>query len=95
MIFFLLYKKKQKGNTSTPKMMPKYTTSVSQNSLENRKPLNSTSSDRDSLQSQQSTVLSRNYDNKFIIAIDWDPTALHLRYQNTFERVSYWKYTVR
>lgn len=24
------------------------------------------------------------------IAIDWDPTALHLRYQSTRERVSFW-----
>lgn len=24
----------------------------------------------------------------FTIAIDWDPTALHLRYQSTLERVS-------
>ncbi|XP_059216867.1 ubiquitin carboxyl-terminal hydrolase 32 isoform X1 [Stomoxys calcitrans] len=75
------------SNTSTPKMLPKFPPTGSMTNLETRKPLNSTSSDRDSLQSQQSTILSRNYDNKFIIAIDWDPTALHLRYQSTLERL--------
>ncbi|XP_075159626.1 ubiquitin specific protease 32 isoform X2 [Haematobia irritans] len=73
------------SNTSTPKMMPKFPPSGSATNLENRK---QSPSDRDSLQSQQSaTILSRNYDNKFIIAIDWDPTALHLRYQSTLERL--------
>ncbi|XP_058975366.1 ubiquitin carboxyl-terminal hydrolase 32 isoform X3 [Musca domestica] len=75
------------SNTSTPKMMPKSANNSMVGTLDNRKPLNSTSSDRDSLQSQQSMILSRNYDNKYIIAIDWDPTALHLRYQCTLERL--------
>ncbi|XP_073841699.1 ubiquitin specific protease 32 isoform X2 [Musca autumnalis] len=76
------------SNTSTPKMMPKSANnSMSGGTLDNRKPLYSTSSDRDSLQSQQSMILTRNYDNKYIIAIDWDPTALHLRYQCTLERL--------
>ncbi|XP_061391651.1 ubiquitin carboxyl-terminal hydrolase 32 [Musca vetustissima] len=79
------------SNTSTPKMMPKSAAnnSISATTLDNRssRPLNSNSSDRDSLQSQQSMILTRNYDNKYIIAIDWDPTALHLRYQCTLERL--------
>ena len=78
-----------KGNSSTPKMMPKYTTTCSLPNLENRKPLGSNSSDRDSLQSQQSTtqIITKNNGDYFTIAIDWDPTALHLRYQSTLERV--------
>lgn len=79
------------GNSSTPKMMPKYVTTCSLPNLENRKPLGSNSSDRDSLQSQQSTsqVLTKNTVDYFTIAIDWDPTALHLRYQSTLERVRF------
>lgn len=79
----------RKGNSSTPKMMPKYTNSVSNS--ENKKPIVASNSlDRDSLQSQQSNnqVATRNASDLFTIAIDWDPTALHLRYQSTLERVS-------
>lgn len=71
-------------------MMPKYTTGSLPN-LENKKITTTNSSDRDSLQSQQSTtqVQTRNSSSEhFTIAIDWDPTALHLRYQSTLERVS-------
>ncbi|KAM7355200.1 ubiquitin specific protease 32 isoform 3-T3 [Cochliomyia hominivorax] len=74
------------SNASTPKMMPKYTTGSLPN-LENRKPTTNNSNDRDSLQSQQSQVLQRNSGEQFTIAIDWDPTALHLRYQSTLERL--------
>lgn len=69
-------------------MMPKYTTGSLPN-LENRKTNNS--SERDSLQSQQSQVLTRNGNEQFTIAIDWDPTALHLRYQSTLERVGFFE----
>lgn len=42
--------------------------------------------DRDFVQSQ--SPVPKNNEN-FTIAIDWDPTALHLRYQCTLERVSH------
>ncbi|XP_065362386.1 ubiquitin carboxyl-terminal hydrolase 32 isoform X2 [Calliphora vicina] len=77
------------SNASTPKMMPKYTTGSLPNLENNKKTIAATSSDRDSLQSQQSTTqgITRNGGEHFTIAIDWDPTALHLRYQSTLERL--------
>uniref|UniRef100_A0A1A9X121 ubiquitinyl hydrolase 1 n=1 Tax=Glossina brevipalpis TaxID=37001 RepID=A0A1A9X121_9MUSC len=65
------------SDNSTPKLLTKYSDSMP--SLESRKTY-----DRDSGQSQPS--ISKNNEN-FTIAIDWDPTALHLRYQCTLERL--------
>ncbi|XP_037889986.1 ubiquitin carboxyl-terminal hydrolase 32 isoform X1 [Glossina fuscipes] len=65
------------SNNSTPKLLTKYSDSMP--NLEGKKTY-----DRDSVQSQ--SLVPKNNEN-FTIAIDWDPTALHLRYQCTLERL--------
>ncbi|XP_068142891.1 ubiquitin carboxyl-terminal hydrolase 32 isoform X1 [Drosophila tropicalis] len=64
------------SNTPTPKMNAKF---PSLPNLEAKRPPEYTAS--------LSYTATTKYFEDFTIAIDWDPTALHLRYQSTLERL--------
>lgn len=72
------------GNNSTPNLSSREQTPTFRRKTYG----SSTTSSLDGMQSSPTPSLRTINTNSIQIAIDWDPTALHLRYQSTRERVS-------